>query len=131
MEQKYKVVTVTTSNKDKRVILDVEDIFAEDLFSATDLSKHTQLAELKQNCKTLNDFEIEAEDYQDAFIDVANNVGIVQSGKENILIIFGENNAWYYFVNDTSMETITEIEWNDFVNEILSKELGEKDLFEL
>jgi hypothetical protein len=128
MDQKYKIITVKTINKDKREILDIENIQAEDLVSATVLSKDIQLAELKQNSQN---FEIDSEDYQDAFIDVSNNVGIVQSGKENILLIVGENNAWYYCVNNTPMNELTEIEWNDFINELLNKEPGEKDLMEL
>ena len=108
--------TITFSIKDCVNFVDVEEIKALNLKEATKLVSDIQVAEYKQANKN---YTKDLEYYSVLF---EQKVGFVQGEEDFVTLVVGLDNEWYQYLNtDAKWNSIIELEWEDYVNEIVNE----------
>ena len=110
-ELTYKAVTITTNDFK---IIDVDVINTTTLKKATLLVKDVQQFEIKQNY---------SKDTSHSYsLNYAQKVGIVESEEPYKILVLGQDNEWYGYLEPEVMQNWNDaiwFEWEDYIKEIL------------
>jgi hypothetical protein len=118
----FKAIIVST--KDYKII-DIENIKSTDLKHATVLVRDVQLAELKQEAK---DFD----EHKEAYVCFKHKIGIVEDVENSIMFVIGKDNGWFDLLDkQNEWIEIVQLEWEDYIRELLTLEEHSTELVEV